>query len=84
MISIIVPVYNTKKYLQRCIESIIHQIYTNWELILVDDGSYDGSEQICDDYYHLQIRNISINACTFTDTMILKTLFHNDTIIVYS
>ena len=50
MISIIVPVYNTKKYLQRCIESIIHQIYTNWELILVDDGSYDGSEQICDDY----------------------------------
>ena len=48
LISIIVPIYNVKDYLAKCIESIIHQTYQNLEIILVDDGSTDGSSQICD------------------------------------
>ena len=49
-ISIIVPVYNVEPYLARCIESIIAQSYTDWELILVDDGSPDHCPEICDTY----------------------------------
>ena len=50
LISVIVPVYNVEKYLQECIESILKQSYTNLEIILVDDGSTDGSGKICDFY----------------------------------
>lgn len=49
-ISIIVPVYNTEKYIGRCIESIQNQTYTNLEIILVDDGSKDDSLTICQKY----------------------------------
>ena len=49
-ISVIVPVYNVEKYLRQCIESLIAQTYSNLEIILVDDGSTDGSSQICDEY----------------------------------
>lgn len=49
-ISIIVPVYNVKSYLEKCIESIMGQTYQNLQVILVDDGSDDGSEIICDIY----------------------------------
>ena len=49
-ISIIVPVYNSEKYLRRCIESILSQTFRNFEIILIDDGSNDGSGGICDDY----------------------------------
>lgn len=47
-ISIVVPVYNCKKYIAKCIRSIQKQTYPHWNLILVDDGSTDGSAQICD------------------------------------
>lgn len=49
-ISIIVPVYNTAKYLERCIDSIVAQTYADWELLLIDDGSTDDSAIICDEY----------------------------------
>ena len=50
MISVIVPVYNVEKYLRRCVDSILNQTYSDFELLLVDDGSPDGCPQICDDY----------------------------------
>ena len=49
-ISIIVPVYNAEKYLRRCIDSILSQSLTDFELILIDDGSTDRSPLICDEY----------------------------------
>lgn len=49
-ISVIVPVYNAQDYLCRCIDSIINQIYTDLEVVLVDDGSKDNSAQICKEY----------------------------------
>lgn len=48
--SIIVPVYNVRGYLERTIQSIVDQSDPDWELILVDDGSTDGSSELCDDY----------------------------------
>lgn len=50
LISIIVPVYNTEKYLDQCIQSVMAQTYTNWELLLINDGSTDSSGAICDKY----------------------------------
>lgn len=49
-ISILVPIYKVEKYLHRCIESVISQNFTDWEMILVNDGSPDNSPQICDEY----------------------------------
>ena len=49
-ISIIVPVYKTEPYLARCVESILTQTFTDWELILVDDGSPDRCPEMCDAY----------------------------------
>lgn len=50
LISILVPVYNTQRYLQDCLESITVQTYTNFEAIIVDDGSTDQSGAICEEY----------------------------------
>ena len=50
LISIIIPVYNVELYLSKCIDSILAQSFTDWECILVDDGSKDKSGSICDNY----------------------------------
>lgn len=49
-ISIIVPVYKAETYLHRCVDSILAQTFTDWELLLIDDGSPDRSGDICDEY----------------------------------
>ncbi len=49
-ISIIIPIYNVEKYLDKCIESVLAQNYNNWELLLINDGSTDNSDKICDKY----------------------------------
>ena len=51
-ISIIIPVYNAEKYLRLCLSSVEKQTFTDWEVLLVDDGSSDSSPQICDEYSH--------------------------------
>lgn len=55
-ISIIVPVYNTEKYLHRCIDCILAQTFTDFELLLIDDGSTDKSGVICDEYVAMDSR----------------------------
>ena len=50
LISIVVPVYKVEMFLTRCIESVLHQTYTNWELIRGDDGSPDQCGDMCDAY----------------------------------
>lgn len=55
-ISLIVPVYNVEKYLPECLDSILHWTFTNWEAILIDDGSLDYSGTICDEYANKDVR----------------------------
>lgn len=50
LISVIVPIYNVEKYLERCVNSILEQTYQNIEVILVDDGSPDSCPKLCDDF----------------------------------
>lgn len=58
MISLVVPIYNSEKYLRECIDSILNQNFRNFELILVDDGSLDGSLNICRGYSDDRIKII--------------------------
>lgn len=50
LISVIVPVYNVKEYVRKCLKSIVSQTYKNIEVLVVDDGSTDGSGEICDEF----------------------------------
>lgn len=50
LVSVIVPVYKVERYLQNCVLSVMNQTYSNWELILIDDGSPDNCGQMCDDF----------------------------------
>lgn len=61
-VSVIVPVYNAQKYIHRCVQSIIHQTYNNLEIILINDGSTDQSEEICK-----QLSNIDRRIVTLTE-----------------
>ncbi len=61
VLSIIVPVYNVEPYLSKCIDSVLDQIFTDFELILIDDGSTDSSGSICDDYKERDNRIIVIH-----------------------
>ncbi|WP_052357138.1 glycosyltransferase family 2 protein [Xylanibacter brevis] len=62
-VSVIIPVYNTEKYLAACVESVLQQTDVSIEIILVDDGSTDASPRICDDYAqrYENIRTVHIN-----------------------
>lgn len=60
-VSIIIPIYNTEKYLRKCIDSIINQTYKNLEIILINDGSTDNSKKICDEYKNKDDRIKVIN-----------------------
>lgn len=69
LISIIIPVYNVERYLAKCLDSIIAQDYDNFEVVLIDDGSIDGSSAICDDYskkdYRIKVyhqKNMGVSA----------------------
>ncbi len=61
MISVIVPVYNAEKTLRRCVESILSQTDQDFELLLVNDGSTDSSEAICNEYVEKKRRVILLN-----------------------
>lgn len=61
MISVIVPVYNVEAYLDECVQSILGQSYTDFELILVDDGSTDNSGNMCDVYSRADSRIVVIH-----------------------
>lgn len=56
LVSVIIPVYNVKDYLEECVQSVLNQTYDNLEIILVDDGSTDGSATICDSFIALDKR----------------------------
>lgn len=56
MISIIIPIYNTSKYLDQCLQSVLNQTYGNWECILVNDGSTDGCAEKCQEWEKMDTR----------------------------
>ena len=61
MISVIIPIYNSEKYLSKCISSVLEQTYKDLELILVDDGSTDNSLNICNDFAERDSRIVVVH-----------------------
>lgn len=61
LVSIVIPIYNSEKYLVRCLESIMSQSYSNIEIILINDGSIDTSEEICRHYSEIDTRVLLIS-----------------------
>ena len=61
LISVIIPIYNTEKYLEECIKSVVNQSYENLDIILVNDGSTDNSKEICDKWAEKDSRIRLIN-----------------------
>lgn len=61
LVSVVVPVYNVEKFLDRCVESIVEQTYDNLEIILVNDGSKDSSAEICDNWAQKDARVIAVH-----------------------
>ena len=61
LISVIVPIYNIEPYVNRCVESVVKQTYSNLEIILVDDGSEDNSPSICDKWKEKDSRIVVIH-----------------------
>ena len=49
-ISVVIPVYNVEKYLSKCVDSVLSQSFTDYEILLIDDGSTDNSGRLCDNY----------------------------------
>lgn len=55
-VSVVIPVYNVERFLNECVDSVLNQTYSDFEIILVDDGSTDGSGKLCDDYLSVDNR----------------------------
>lgn len=60
LVSVIMPAYNMEKYIGDTIESVLNQIYKNLELIIINDGSSDGTKEIVEKYQHMDERIIYI------------------------
>lgn len=61
LVSVIVPVFNSEKYIERCLKSIVNQTYENLEIIIINDGSTDASLSICEKWKDLDTRICLIN-----------------------
>ena len=61
MISVIIPVYNVELYIKQCLDSVINQTYTDLQIIIIDDGSTDGSKAICEEYANRDSRMVFIS-----------------------
>ena len=61
LVTVVVPIYNVKNYLDNCVKSIVNQTYKNLEIVLVDDGSKDGSEYVCEKWKEIDSRIITVH-----------------------